>query len=365
MNDSINSINESIIYISKDYWLSQFASSWFLDSFYVFIISPLGFIGFILNLLSFFVLQNKEFDNINIYSYFKVISINSALLNLMQASLISTSTFRYFEFSNSQEAISYATYIFLPVSNIFLLFGSTLDICISMDRCSIFIAKLKAIFKYPFKKVCLSLLIICILIDLPYFFVNMPSYYDAQLDANTTYRLWFWDITPFGKSLTGEILAYAGFFIRDVIFLVIELTFNILSVVLFRKYFKHKANFFKNNKNNKELTITTELECANTHGNISKNNTEVSQMNKLYIKEKNITLMVIILCCFSIITHLLYLIVTLYFFFYYDLIASGLAAFVFSISAFKNLSNFGLLYIFNFNFRKVFKKLIRQKFYKH
>jgi hypothetical protein len=193
----------------------------------------------------------------------------------------------------------------------------------------------------------------------------MPSYYDAQLDANTTYRLWFWDITPFGKSLTGEILAYAGFFIRDVIFLVIELTFNILSVVLFRKYFKHKANFFKNNKNNKELTITTELECANTHGNISKNNTEVSQMNKLYIKEKNITLMVIILCCFSIITHLLYLIVTLYFFFYYDLIASGLAAFVFSISAFKNLSNFGLLYIFNFNFRKVFKKLIRQKFYKH
>lgn len=344
-----SSDNETEIYSNKDFWLSQFGSTWLLDSLFLFVISPLALIGFVLNLFSFFILRHKEFNKINIYSYFRAMSISSSLLNLMQATLVTTSTFRYFEFSNSNEAIFYATCIFLPVSNIFLLFGSTLDICLSLDRCSIFVPKLKKFFKYSSKAICLVLFIISILISVPYFFVNKPSYYDAQLDSNTYFRIWYWDITPFATSLVGHILAYAGYFIRDVFFLLIELTFNFLSIVLFRKYFKNKENFFKTNQNFKMKTE-------------SPNELDISRqtIEKLYVKEKNITLMVIIMCFFSILNHLMYLLVTLYFYFANDLTGYTLAALVFFISTLKNFSNFGLLYFFNLNFRKCFKAFFKR-----
>ena len=95
------------------------------------------------------------------------------------------------------------------------LFRSFLDFCISLQRCSIFIAKLKVFFKYQPKVTCLALFVLSFLINFAYFFVNAPSNYDARLGPNTYYRIWYYDLSPFGKSLAGQITTYIIYSIKD------------------------------------------------------------------------------------------------------------------------------------------------------
>ena len=118
--------------------------------------------------------------------------------------------------------------------------------CMSIERSSLFYIKFKVLVKPKPNIICFLLFIISILIGLPYFFINCPVYYDAPLDGNTYFRLWYWDITPFGREMAGQILTYANFFVRDVLLLIAELALNIFTIVLFRNYFRNKANLLGN-----------------------------------------------------------------------------------------------------------------------
>ena len=120
MDNSANSSNDSMPLVwraTKDQILEQFGSIWPLDSIYLFVITPLGLIGFLLNLLCFYILKHNDFSKVNIYGYFKIININSALLCLIQSTLFISLTYRYFEFSNTNETNLYSTMVYLPVSN--------------------------------------------------------------------------------------------------------------------------------------------------------------------------------------------------------------------------------------------------------
>ena len=106
MNSTSNSSNASYFYYDLDFWLPQFASTWALDSIYLFVITPLALIGMFLNIFTFILLTKKEFHKNKIYSFFKWIALNSALMNLVESGLFSCSTYRYFDFSNSYESNS-------------------------------------------------------------------------------------------------------------------------------------------------------------------------------------------------------------------------------------------------------------------
>lgn len=348
-----------------DQLLTQFASTWTLDSIYLFLIAPFGIIGFILNLVSFFILNQSEFNKVHIYSYFKIITINSALLCLIQSTLFISLTYRYFAFSNTYEANFYGTYIYIPVSNVFLLYASLLDMCISIERSSIFYPKLKALSKHKPYIVCLILFIISILIGLPYFFINCPLYYDAPYFNNTFIRLWYWDITEFGRTLVGQVLTYANFFVRDVVFLLIELFLNVFAIILFKNYFKNKAKLLgKNNlinqalvKSNNDTTSSETPNAAAQTSQTSKVKNKAGQTNNLSSQEKNLTIMIIIMCFLSIIIHLIYLVVATLLFFNNPILTSGTGSFVSFMCTLKHLSNIIFLYFFNVNFKNKVKKM--------
>lgn len=56
-----------------------------IDSIYLFFISPLSFIGLILNMLSFYVIVKINIKNIMIYKYLKVYCINSGVICLISS----------------------------------------------------------------------------------------------------------------------------------------------------------------------------------------------------------------------------------------------------------------------------------------
>ena len=366
-NSSSNDPN-SVYYLKVDDYLTQFAQIWTLNSIYLLLILPLGLIGFFLNLLCFYILRHDEFKSAHIYSYFRVTTINSAMLCIVQGSLFISLTHRYFRFSNTYEANAYSNYVYLPVANVFLLYGSVLDMIMSIERSSLFYLKLKDYLKPKPHIICLILFIITALISVPYFFINCPYHYDVPIDETKRFRLWYWDITDFGRSLPGQILSYANFIIRDVLLLIFEIALNIFNIVLFRNYFKKKANLLSIQhkisqtplKSNDTNTNTTETpnDTAPQSSHMSKVNKpkKSNQLNNLSTQEKNLTIMIIIICFFSIVIHIFYLIVGILLNFSDSLLTSSTGAFVATTSILKHMSNIFFLFLFNVNFRKKFIK---------
>ena len=369
MNSTSNSSNASYFYYDLDFWLPQFASTWALDSIYLFVITPLALIGMFLNIFTFILLTKKEFHKNKIYSFFKWIALNSALMNLVESGLFSCSTYRYFDFSNSYESNFYGTHVFLPVYNTCYIFGSCLDILLSLERCSIFVNKLKRLFTYPVKNVCLISLAFCILVTFPFFFVQEPAYFDAPIYPQTYHRIWYWGITSFGSSLAGTILAAIGYFVRDVCFLAAEISINIYSIYLFKKFFKSKVSLLKSNQiegTSSDLnTPKTEIthhhsESQNAHL-VNSGTIKDGHVNKrLNIMERNLSLMALILCFFSVFMHIFSLSMTVYYYFSYDLIVNSFSVVLNIIIILKNFSNFILLCLFNVNFRKCVGEIFRK-----
>ena len=142
----------------------------------------------------------------------------------------------------------------------------------------------------------------CVLISTPFYFVGQVSYFDAPINPNSTYRIWYWDINSFGRSLTGKKLVITSYVIRDVCFLAAEVFVNIYSICLFKKFFKKNATVF-------EINNTTYVSVRN----ISQNNL-ISFNERMTIVERKMTILVI-LCFFSILMHIFYMALSVYFYF--------------------------------------------------
>ena len=76
----IENINE-IITNQTDISLfnERIGSTWLLDSIYLFIITPIGFIGGILNLFSLFIMTKIKIKKTKLYQYLKFYSLNGSL----------------------------------------------------------------------------------------------------------------------------------------------------------------------------------------------------------------------------------------------------------------------------------------------
>jgi hypothetical protein len=72
-----------------------------LDRLYMYMLTPVTVIGFILNVLSLAVLMNKEFDNIPFFSYLRVYTANSSVLLLFACSYFTANAFTFFTWTTS------------------------------------------------------------------------------------------------------------------------------------------------------------------------------------------------------------------------------------------------------------------------
>lgn len=328
-----------------EFWLPKFASTWALDSIYLFIVTPVAFLGVILNFFSLFVLCQNFFYKNKIYIYFRCIALNSAIMNLVESGIFVCSTYRYFDFSNTYESNIFGIHVYIPISNTCYLFGSCLDILVNLERCSIFESKLQRLFTYQTKYVCMISFIFCVIISLPFYLFQKVVYFDAPINQNSTYRIWYWGLNSLGESLPGKILAALDYFIRDICFLAAEISINIYLIYLFKKFFKKNQVIF-------ELNTLSSVAVNNSS---KKNSSKLNQ--RLTLVERKTTKMVIILCFFSIFMHVFYMALTVYFYFSYDIIVNTIGAISVVVTTLKNFSNFFLLFKFNNSFRNCVKRI--------
>ena len=78
--------------------------------------------------------SHKTFQNSLFFSYSRVYTLNSLLVYVLLAMFFWPRTLRTFDFSNTYAAFFYKSFIYVPLINATVLFGSLMDILISLER---------------------------------------------------------------------------------------------------------------------------------------------------------------------------------------------------------------------------------------
>jgi hypothetical protein len=80
----------------------------------------------------------------------------------------------------------------------------------------------------------------CFLITLPFDFVFVPGSLSFELNATVTFTQWFTSTSEFSHTFLGVLLTFIEYAIRDLLVLVVEITLNIISILLLKSHFNKK-----------------------------------------------------------------------------------------------------------------------------
>ena len=346
--------NQTQTYPSLDYWLNQLGSYLLSDYLYMYLITGLSLIAFGFNLVSWLVLQKSIIPSTGFYRFMKVYTLNGMVLSLILSSTFVTTSTRLFSFAISYEATFYSVYIYTPLLSAFYLNSSLLEIYLVIERMLYFLPERFKRFRIVrFKKFCMSLFIISVLIILPNYFIYFPGHFDVPLDKSTVYRIHSISLTPFSETTAGKALAFLMYFIRDILTMIAKLVLNTILVIHVRRYlFKLKMD-----KLNFALKISTSA--------LHIQNIDLSKQSYINKTDRNQTYIALIMSLYSLFEHAFYIPSYILFALRINTIAP-LFYFLCIVSlGLKHATNFLIFYKFNFLFRtevkKTFFKILKRK----
>ena len=331
-------MNNSTFEIEKIY--ERIGSTWLLDSIYIFVIAPIGFIGGCLNLLAFFILVQIKIKQTMLYKYLCFYSLNGTLLCFLFTTIFTAYSPRYYPYFFSYFSRINRAFSTTIITTSLYFIGNLLDFIIVLDRLSIFVKRLKPINKLNPYFICFMITIISLITNLPVYF----SYYikdDNEIGHEIKYNISTFTYngrTPFFYSQIGTIITYIQIFIRDILTLLMELVISSLAFYYFKKFIKN------------QIEMTT-----NHHQNVNTINLNHQKIvNKKVLKDRQLLLFNLIQSLLSFVSHLF---VCLSYFYASQGVSTGLfnsLCIGYFAICFKHFSNYFLLFFFNSNFRKQF-----------
>jgi hypothetical protein len=122
------------------------------------------------------------------------------------------------------------------------LFSITSEIFLTSQRLCM-LCQVKFIKNWTYKTVAPILLIFSVLFNVPFFFLfenkKSPNVYVYK---GENYQQWLWESTTFNLTTSGFVLATFLSFFRSLLVVVVLLSLNIVSIIVFRKYMTKKSN---------------------------------------------------------------------------------------------------------------------------
>ena len=333
---------------TEEYFL-KLGSTWALDSFYLFVISPMAFIGFFLNILCAIVNFQIKIAQTKLYKYLTIYSLNSSFISLILGFIFLSRSPRYLV--NGDYFGFYRCRIFGYAMIALLFFSNIMEIFIIIDRLSIFFKKFELLRKlnpYILSSITLTS---CFIITLPL----IISYYPNNIEIISASNISAVCVpNEFGKTQIGIIVNLILIIFRDIITLIIEIVLSVLATFYFKKFMKKRSVFscvhnFTQIPNNTATAIGKGEICRERFDN------RKTIVQKNY---KNLQLMTITISILSIISHIL---VALGYVLFVNLFSKSIILNYFVCLAtfsvvLKHYLNFFIFYKFNSNFKKYFKK---------
>ena len=340
----MNSTNSTNIQ-SLDYWFNYYGVTFTIDIMYMYFLTPISIVSFLLNSISLYTLtSNRQFNKSILYKYLKLYILNSIIISLLLISAFTPNTYRIFEFTNTHLALAYGSYILTPVISFFYFYSTLLEICISLERSLKFYPA-----KYRFKKIrnfnsiCLVMLLFSAVLNIPFGFLYYPAVAEVPVGKRIL-NLYYWGLTDISLTLYGKVITYLVYAVRDILFLVIKIIINVYSVFVVREYLS-------------KITVESfTVSGSNNSGENAEINLSVPKKDYLTQTDRNLTFMSITMCLLSVLENMFYAFAYIYFSFFQN--EASLIVFFFSYFtlALKHVSNIFVLYFFNNSFRAEFRK---------
>ena len=326
-----NSIHFEFSYIDKLY--ERMGSTWLLDFVYLFIISPIGFVGCCLNLFSFFILYKIKVKETMLYEYLGFYSLNGSLICfLISLSFICYSP-RYYPYYLSYFSRINRAFLAPLVSTILYFVCNLLDILIALERLSIFVKSLKAFNRLNPYLVCLSITLLSLIVNMPLFlsyYVKGDDEFYNEIKFNVSTFVYS-GRTDYFYSKVGTIITFVQIIIRDILTLLMELVISSFAFYNLRE-FNHKL-----------------IDMDRISNTFSTNRREI--LCKKILKDRQILLLNSIQTILSLVSHVLVCITYIYG-------IRGISADLFNwlcigyfAICFKHFSFFFILCFFNTNFK--------------
>jgi len=244
MNNYLNSTNNQTntnIYFSKLFWQELFGNYLIVDYLYLYVLAPLGFSALVLNLFCLKIFYRQEFKHNQIYSYLRSNLVSGSVVCFLFATNFLFRTPNILEFTNSKASRTFGLFFGFPVVVTFYLYSSLLDIYISFERVAQFLTSFTIIKRYKPVFVNVLLFILSVITNSVYYFTYVPGEYEVQLDAkNTKYKIYFTDLSAFGRTQYGQINVFVVYIFRDVFTLFLCIGLNVLSLVLVGRYVENR-----------------------------------------------------------------------------------------------------------------------------
>ena len=303
------------------------------EQFYIYGIGPFGLLGLVLNLISLITFKKRGLANKSIFDFIRYYLYSSIILCF----IFFISTFyvspTFFKFADTIEAKIINIRISFPLFSVVYFYNCFLDLFINIERASQFLPKLNFINKFSHFKISVGLFLTSLLLNSSYFLVYTPAVYELPISANSTLKIFYLDLSSYGRSQLGQINILVIYALRDIITLFIGLGFNLTTIVLLRS-FLHKK---------RALNVVSVLGAK--HVNLKVN------------------YMVITMSLLASLEHFLFLLTYLYYYLSNDnsYVSNVLNMVSLSFILFKQFSNFFIFLIFNKIFRCEFLNLVLRK----
>jgi hypothetical protein len=282
--------NATESYYSLEYWLKVFGSIYALDVVNVALI-PIGIIGAVLNILALIVMRAENF-NLPFYTYLRAYTYCSICICLLNATLFTTGTRKLLKFTNTKETVQYYCFFYGPLITIINLYGSFIDVVLSMERIVLLSKKLEWFRKIDPKLLCVIFAIITNLFTWPYWTNYRAEQLTVMLNETTPFVIHYYKFKMFSIALSNYF--YVLPYISDTFPIVLEIVLNMISIILIKKYTKNKMRILTRVRTRAKITVRNDSSIERSATNT--NNPSTIRARRMEVK---LTILVIILSILS------------------------------------------------------------------
>ena len=334
-------------FIIDEAFYQRIGSTWVIDSIYLAVISPMGLIGFVLNLFCFGVLLKIKIKGTKTYEYLKIYSLNSALICLAFGFFFISNSPRYFKDFTNYYVKFFTCRIFGYGTISLYFFNNLLDILIILDHIAIFKPKLNVLHLHKPYILCSIIFIACFSINSCYFFSTDIVSNEVFFQSNS---ISYCEQNEFGKTSHGFLLNMIVIILRDIVTLILEIISSVLLIYYYDKYKKMSLQILARENRINEVNV------------LNKTILELNRHKRE--KRQQLLFMTIILSIFSFVTHIIVAVVFVFLVFVIfenRLIFFSMVLFGSFSMVFKHFLTIFILYFFNVNFKKKFDKLFLKR----
>jgi hypothetical protein len=232
-----------IFFLSKEAWFEAFRP--LIQQQIDVSLIPICIIGALLNILALIVLRSDKF-NLPFYTYLRAYTFASIVICLINGTQFSAGARTLLEFTNSIGTARYYAYIFYPFQVILNIYGSLLDIALSMERVVLLSKRFEWFKKIRPNVLCLIFFAVSFIISTPYAILFRTTSVKVNLNLTETFVIHQVIFSRYIVDIKEYFLKMP--YIVDIFPIIMETFFNILSIYLVRQYTKNKMETMGTNK---------------------------------------------------------------------------------------------------------------------